>query len=92
MLAMRKSFGGLLHEVLLWEAGLHPPHPFSLPVSPVEEWGQGGGIWACQEPTLGLCFSWFVPLPTASPLPGRAPAWPPFHPLVWHCQHNPIDL
>lgn len=42
-------------------------------------WGggdQGGGFWARRVPTLGSCFSWFVPLPTASLLPGRAPAPP----------------
>lgn len=36
----------------------------------------GGGFWARRVPTLGSCFSWFLPLPTASLLPGRAPPRP----------------
>lgn len=53
---------------------------------------QGGGFWARRVPTLGSCFSWFVPLPTASLLPGRAPAPPLLHPCPWRCEHNPVDL
>lgn len=55
-------------------------------------WGggrRGGGFWARRVPTLGSCFSRFVPLPTASLLPGRAPAQPSLHPHPWRCEHNP---
>lgn len=61
-------------------------------------WGVGfgeGGVGARRVPTLGSCFSWFVPLPTASLLPGRAPAPPPLPPTPphpWRCEHNPVDL
>lgn len=50
-------------------------------LSCVGGWGRGGGFGARQVSTLGSCFSWLVPLPTASLLPGRAPA-PPRPPLL----------
>lgn len=53
---------------------------------------RGGGFWAHRVPTLGSCFSWFVPLPTASLLPGRAPAPPSLASHPWRCEHNPVDL
>lgn len=39
-----------------------------------------GGLGARRVPSWG-CVSRFVPLPTASLLPGRAPAPPPLHPI-----------
>lgn len=55
-------------------------------VSLVSGRGVGRGVWARRVPTSGSCFSWFVPLPTASLLPGRAPAPTPSPPPALRAQ------